>query len=86
MTNKEMRRHILASCKSAKKSFKAVAPKDDKMIDINYGIPYVAINGVQDEYFFQGEEAANLLEEATNTANKFNVSVEEALIWQSQSW
>jgi len=86
MNTKEMRKHILASAKSARKSFSDISPDGEKIIDINYSIPYVAINGVEAEYYFQGEEASNLLEEATNTANKFNVSVEDALIWQSQSW
>lgn len=86
MTNKEMRKHILASAKSARKSFKEVAPDGEKIIDINWGIPYVGINGIENEYFFQGEEASQLLEEATNTGNKFNVSIENALIWQSQGW
>lgn len=86
MTNKEMRKHILASAKSARQSFAAIAPDGEKIIDINYRLPTVAINGIEADYFFQGEEASNLLEEATNTANKFEVSIEDALIWQSQSW
>lgn len=87
MTTKEMRRNILTSAKSARKSFKQTAPAGDKIIDINYGLPYVAVNCPDgSEYFFQGDAASNLLEEATNTGNKFNVSVEDAIIWQSQGW
>jgi len=87
MTNKEMRQKILASAKSARKSVKETAPAGTKIIDINFGLPYVGIVCPDGgEYFFQGEEASNLLEEATNTANKFNVSIEDAIIWQSQSW
>lgn len=86
MTNTEMRQHILASAKSARQSFKHTAPTGDNIISINWGIPCVAVNSGDDGYFFQGEEASKLLEDATNTGNKFNVSVEDALIWQSQSW
>lgn len=87
MTNREMMQHINKCAKAVKKEFKIVAPKDEKLVDINYGIPYVGINLPNgEEFFFQGEDARNLLEEATNTANKFQVSIEDALIWHSQSW
>jgi uncharacterized protein (DUF4213/DUF364 family) len=87
MNNKEMNTIIKECVKSVKKSAKETLPENEKIIDINFGLPYIAIslpNG--GEYFFQGEEASNLLEEATNTGNKFNVSIEDAIIWQSQSW
>jgi len=86
MTNKEMQKLINSTAKAARKTFKQYAPAGDSIIEINYGLPYVAVNSGNEEYFFQGEEASNLLEEATNTGNKFNVSVEDAIIWQSQSW
>ncbi len=87
MTNKEMTRDILRSAKSARKTVKETYPAGTKIVDINYALPYVGIvcpDG--NEYFFQGEEAGNLLEEAVATSNKFNVSVEDVLIWKSQSW
>lgn len=86
MTNKEMQKLINKTAKAARKIFKETSPAGSKIIDINYALPYVAVNSGNDEYFFQGEEASNLLEEATNTSNKFNVSVEDAIIWQSQGW
>lgn len=86
MTNKEMQKLINSTAKAARKTFAETMPKSSKIIDINFGLPYVAVNSGNDEYFFQGEEASNLLEEATNTGNKFNVSIEDAIIWQSQSW
>ena len=86
MTNLEMKKLINQCAKSVTQNFKFTNPKS-KLVDINWGIPYVAINLPNgEEYFFQGEEASNLLEEATNTGNKFNVSVENALIFTSQSW
>jgi len=84
MTKKEMQKLINSTAKAARKTFKQYQPTDSKIIDINYDLPYVDVN--DGEYFFQGEDASNILEEATNTANKFNVSVEDAIIWQSQSW
>lgn len=86
MTTKEMRRDIIKTTKSARQSYKATAPADSNIIDINYSLPYVAVNCPNSEYFFQGDDASNLLKEATNTGNKFNVSVEDAIIWQSQGW
>lgn len=86
MTNKEMQKLINTTAKAVRKTFKQYQPADSNIIEINYGLPYVAVNSGNDEYFFQGEEASNLLEEATNTSNKFNVSVEDAIIWQSQGW
>lgn len=86
MTNKEMQRTINDAAKSARKSFAKYGADGEKIIDINYSLPTVALNGIDSEYFFQGEEASNLLEEATNASNKFNVSVEDALIWMSQGW
>ena len=87
MTNKEMKQQILTVAKAARKSVKETAPTGTKIIDINYGLPYVAVvcpDG--SEYFFQGQEASELLNEAKNTVDKFSVSVEDAIIWQSQSW
>jgi hypothetical protein len=84
MTNKEMQKLINSTAKVARKSF--TTETDMRIIDINYDIPYVSVCSGEDTYFFQGEEAGNLIEEATNTSNKFNVSVEDAIIWQAQSW
>lgn len=78
MTNKEMDRDITKSAKAARAA--------GQTIEINYSLPYVDINGTQGVYFFQGEEASKLLEEAVNTGNKFNVSVEDAILWQAQGW
>jgi len=84
MTNKEMQKMINTIAKAARKAYKTET--DMPIISINYGIPYVSINSWAESYFFQGQEASELLEEATNTSNKFNVSVEDVIIWHSQSW
>lgn len=85
MTTKQMTKQIKACAKSVRQSCKLNS--DTRLIEINWHLPYVGINLPDgSEYFFQGEEASNLLEEATNTGNRFNVSVEDAIIWQSQGW
>ena len=70
MTNKQMREQI-EGCVQAERAAGGT-------IEINTGLPYVAItlsNG--DEYFFQGEEADELLDEHNASANKFNTTVED---------
>lgn len=82
-----MQTDINRAAKSARKSFKEQMPTSVEIIDINHGIPYVGIdlaNG--DEYFFQGQEASELLEQATTTSNKFNTNLEDTLLWMAQSW
>lgn len=91
MTNLQMRKHINKTAKLARKEYLAsfeVKPvdTDDLIISINWGLPYVGVNTTDKKYFFQGEEASNLLEEGVKTGNKFQVSVEDAIIWMAQGW
>jgi hypothetical protein len=87
MTNLEMKQLIKSCAQSVRKEFKFTMPKGEKLIDINYSLPYVGINlPGGEEYFFQEQAASEILEEAENAANKFDVSTEEALIWLAQSW
>jgi protoheme ferro-lyase len=87
MTNKEMKEMIERTADAARLTWKKYNSTDLKIIDINHGLPYVGINcNDGSEYFFQDEAASEILEEATNTANKFNVSIEDAIIWAAQSW
>lgn len=87
MTNRQMMQLINKTANAARKEYKKYKPADTKIIDINYGLPYVAINcNDGSEYFFQGEEAGNILEEATTASNKFNTNIENTLIWMAQSW
>lgn len=51
-------------------------------VEINHGLSYVVVHrGEDDEYFFQGEEADNLLEEVPEWANE-----EEWILWSAQGW
>lgn len=51
-------------------------------IEINYGLPYVAITQTDgEEWFIQNEEADNLLEEIPEDVND-----EHYIIWISQGW
>ncbi|MEO7048976.1 MAG: hypothetical protein ABI091_26975 [Ferruginibacter sp.] len=79
MTTQQITKQINASCRSAKSS--------GQTIEINYSLPYVSINNNNgDEYFFQGEEASNLIEEARNSNLHNYCSVENIILWQSQGW
>ena len=51
-------------------------------VEINHGLPYVAVtcsNG--DEYFFQGEEAENLIDEVPEYVNE-----EDYIMYSSMNW
>ena len=51
-------------------------------IEINTGIPYVAIDYADgDSYYFQGDEASNLLDEVPE-----NINQEDYILAISQGW
>lgn len=51
-------------------------------IEINTGFPYVAISfNSGEEYYFQGDEADNLLKDIPD-----NVFVEDFLLWKACGW
>lgn len=50
-------------------------------VEIDRGLPYVAINLQDDEYFFQGDEANRLLEDIPD-----NVNEECFLLWSTINW
>lgn len=51
-------------------------------IEINYSLSYVAIDlGNDQEYFFQGDEASDLLDEVPD-----NISADDYLLAISQNW
>jgi len=82
-----MKKAIEKTAKSVRETAKKYMSKDHKVIDINYGIPYVAIELYKQEYYyFQGDEASTLLEEAVTAGNKFNVTPEDYLLHISQGW
>jgi len=59
-------------------------------IEVNEGLPYIAITrGIDDEYFMQGEEAQNYLteyEQHVENGVLENVDFEQWMLWQTQSW
>jgi hypothetical protein len=55
-------------------------------VKVNLALPYVAVNCSNgDEYFFQGEEASNLIEEAENAFDG-GLSITDYIMATSQSW
>ena len=56
-------------------------------VEINHSLPYVAVNlGVNEhgdpiEYFFQGEEASNLIDDVPEWINE-----EDFILWCAQGW
>ena len=79
MTNKELMAEINKTAIAARKS--------GQTIEIDFSLPYVDINGTGSVYFFQGQDAADLLENAITLANKLNAcSPEDIILWQSQGW
>ena len=84
MTTKEMKSDILKTAKAIRKEFKRSSPKGSEVIEINWSLPYVSVN--TKNYFFQGEEASELLADAVEAGNKFNVGVEDVILWKSTNW
>ena len=62
------------------------ALKGGQKIEINYSLPYIAINTGFEEYFFQGDEANNLIEEAQKSKLSNFCTVENIILWQAQGW
>lgn len=81
MTNKELSKSIAASCKQTMKRLQLRYVD----IEINYGLPYVSIGMNGCEFFSQGQDAGDIIEEAVNTSNKTNLAVTTCLIWQLES-
>lgn len=57
-------------------------------VDINRDIPYVSVEGPDEDqdHFFQGDEAVDLLKEAERGADQFDVYPHEFIIWSAQGW
>jgi hypothetical protein len=87
MTDKQMRGEIRRIARAARKIFKETYPKDEKIIVLNESIPYLAIslkNGK--EYYFQGEAAEEILDEALAVSSNYKTTIEDALIWMADGW
>lgn len=79
MTNRQLHTQIV-ECAQAELDAGAT-------IEINGQLPYVALTMSDgSEYFFQGEEASNLLDEYEAISDKFDVSVREAILHSAQGW
>jgi hypothetical protein len=87
MTNKETAASIKRIAKAYRRDHKRYMPNYVMLIYIHHLLPYVSVdlpNGKS--YFFQGEDAGGLIEDATTTSNKFNVPLEDAMLWMASSW
>jgi hypothetical protein len=62
------------------------ALENGQTIEINYRLPYVAINSGKDEYFFQDSAAVELIEEARLSKLHLYTSIENIILWQAQGW
>lgn len=52
-------------------------------VEIDYSLPTVAVTLEGKEYFFQGEEALDLLEGAKTL---LGVEAEDFILWMARSW
>jgi len=78
---------INKTAKAVRKEFAATMPKDATLIDIIWSLPTIAVNLPNgSEYFFQGEEAAGMLEAAVEASNEFQCNVEDVILFMSKSW
>jgi hypothetical protein len=76
---KRTSRTVIVSARSARKA--------GQLIDICNKLPYVSIKrGADDEYFFQGEEASNLINEAEHSMLANFCTTEDIILWQAQGW
>lgn len=77
MTNKEFKKSVAAIAKAAmqRNQLRYVD------IEINYGLPYVSIGMNGCDFFAQGEDARELIEQAVETGNKTQLSIATCLIW-----
>ncbi len=79
MTNSEMQQQIEQSAQAEREA--------GATIEINNSLPYVALTMSDGSgYFFQGQEASELIDEHELSASKFNTSVEDSILHSAQGW
>lgn len=79
MTNEELVNQITAVAEDAR--------KENMFVNVNPNIPSVAIYLNEDqEYFFQYEEAEELLDEAMAAESTYLVNIEDYILWSAQGW
>lgn len=87
MTTKQTSRLIIKTAKAVRKEFKKAMPEGKQLVEINWSLPYLAVNLPDGkEYFFQGQEASEMLQKCVETSNMYNVGVEDTILFLSQSW
>jgi hypothetical protein len=88
MTVIEMKKEIIKKAKIIRYYHKRYSPKDSKLIEINKGLPYIAINlpNGNGDYFFQGENAEELLKEAEKIKEKFRTTIEDSILYLTTCW
>lgn len=78
MTTSKISQQINAIARKAK--------TNGNTIEINYQLPYVAVNTGDNKYFFQGEEASELIEDARKSDLHYHCSIENIILWEAQGW
>ncbi len=83
-TGGEIKSNILGTFKKIKKEYYNVEDKKGMapLVEINRGLPYVAVNHPHNNpYFAQGESAEEIIQLIDEGADKFNVTPEEYLVY-----
>lgn len=62
------------------------AEANGQTIEINYSLPYICVNTGFEEYFFQGQEAEEMIESAKNSELHNYCSIESIILWEAQGW
>ncbi|MEO7047753.1 MAG: hypothetical protein ABI091_20815 [Ferruginibacter sp.] len=79
MTDQEIINAVEETCKSAR--------DNGQSIEIDYNLPFVSIdNNNGESYFFEGQEADELINEARNGKISDLCTIEDIILWQSQGW
>jgi hypothetical protein len=87
MTTLQLSKLVNKSARLSQQSLNQVLEDKKHAIEINYRLPYVAIMHADgSEYFFQDEEADNLIEEARRSPLHDYCSIENIILWQSIGW
>lgn len=63
------------------------AKAEGQYVEINEMLPTVVVyRGKDDEFFFQEEQATELIEEHESTADKLKLDVEDLILYAAQEW
>jgi hypothetical protein len=87
MTDKQTKSIIESIGRIIRNDIKKYMSEGERAIEINTKIPYIAIQTYPNtEYYFQGDEAQNLLNEAKIGCDKFNVTIEDYILYLASNW